>query len=251
MKNQNLLKSPPQTKCAKLLRQIQTKKGNTMPTALRLIPLIALYALLSACATPNYINMENNGRAVNAAYVKLNDDTKITAHHIHLTYSIAEGQDIGELRWTDIQQQVKQRLEDKGIRLDEQGLPVHVRLNYYKQHGSYYYPFQRRSTALSGAASGIPGLNILALVGANLIERAASEYASAQDKAEGKDGDGRNFVPEVNFTLTSPTTESTVNLIQNSAISNYLMVATQLTRDGIIGFFEPAEKTPQNNVRAP
>jgi hypothetical protein len=218
---------------------------------LGLIPLIALYALLTACATPNYINMDNNlaTKPIHSTYVKLTDDTKITANHLHLTYSIAPGQDIGELRWEQIQQQVNQHLQDQGIRLDQQGLPVHVRLNYYNQHGSYYYQQSRRDTALSGIASGIPGLNILAAVGAHFIERAASEYATAQDKAEGKDGDGRNFVPEVNFTLSSPTTESTVNLLYAAPVSNYLMVASQLTRDGIIGFFQPADTTPQNTPR--
>ncbi|MDY0135619.1 MAG: hypothetical protein RBS36_00480 [Thiomicrospira sp.] len=80
----------------------------------------------------------------------------------------------------------------------------------------------------------------IANVGANLAERTASEIATAKDKEEGKDGDGRNFVPEVIFTIKSPTTESTVLLRSLGPMTNYLMTSRQFTADAMQDFFEPA-----------
>jgi hypothetical protein len=208
----------------------------------KLLTLFALSSvlLLNGCTTHQYIKEENNKGYAGFAYIEFTSAELIPDKNINLTFETAPGVDTGEFRWKDVQDDVKEKLAGKGITLSENGTPVTITLDSWVLHGSYYYSGYRRGTALSGVAGAIPGLGLLANVGANLAERTASEIATAKDKDEGKDGDGRNFVPEVRFTIKSPVTESSVLLRASGPMANYLMISRQFTADAMQDFFEPA-----------
>ncbi len=206
--------------------------------ALFVVMAVALFA--SGCTSNQYIKEENNKGYAGLVYVEFTSSERIVDKNINLSFDVAPGVDVGDFRWKGVQDDVKAKLESKGITLSEAGTPVTVTLDSWVAHGNYYYTGYRKSTVLSGAASGVPGIGLLANIGANIAERAASEAATAKDKAEGKDGDGKSFVPEVRFTIKSPNTESSVLLRSSAPMSNYLMISRQFTRDAIQDFFEPS-----------
>lgn len=193
---------------------------------------LATLVSLTGCATSPMITPDGKTKTPNGYHVNVSNYEKIHDKNINLEFKVADGADIGEFYWKETQEDVIDRIQSKGIKLTPEGRTVTVYINGFTVWGSSHAQTKTSIAPQAGGIVGSLGGSIIQGVLANTAERQLDKKLNP-----GTEDNGKNFVPEVSFSIVSDDYESTVGMKSDIAFVNYISMTKKLTAQAISEFF--------------
>lgn len=195
---------------------------------------VASTLTISGCGLSPMIVENPDGRLINGFDVNASNINKITDQHIHLIFQIDPNGEIESFPWKQVENEVKEKILAKGVQLSQTGRPVTITLKKFKAWGSEYATVKiARGNLLSGTVLTAGGSAAQAFA-ANTIDQKI-----AKDKVHNSTGDGKHFVPEIEFQIESENYSSNVNMMMEEAIYSYVSATQTVTTQAISEFFTP------------
>lgn len=206
------------------------------------ILMFALAFMLSGCSET--MIKKGQDRFYDMTILVSNYD-RIKVDHVNLKLEVVNGDPQGLFDWDVVGKNVKDGLENKGIKVSDEGIPVTLRLNDFVSIN--------RPRPGSGVGTGISGGTVLGLGGsiaqgvtASLAESAITNSIQ-KEKSEEMIAKGpvlcdtSSCSTSTSFTILSAGYESNISITGSIGLSNPIWTAETYNAKAIVEMFEPAK----------
>ena len=200
------------------------------------LPFLLLSLIVLSGCTLNPMIIDNpKGKLINGNKVTVDNINKIPDKEINLKFKINPLGEIEDFPWEEVEKEVRDSLKNKGVALTSSGREVTVTLEKFIAHGSHTAERQIKSPGLLGGQIASATGSFVAGILVNLVDKTIN-----QTKGKTLKGDGKHFVPEIEFKVESNNFQSNVNLHFTEAMSGYIGNTVANASSSISEFFEPA-----------
>jgi hypothetical protein len=170
--------------------------------------------------------------------IKVSNYDTLQLDHIKIIPVVKNGDPQNKFKWNDVIEDVKPTLEDKGIKIDENGTPVTIQLNKYVSYNTSGF----KSSPVLGGGIIAAGGSIAQAVGGNLVESIVSNNNNDETSNNGLVlCDTSSCGIFIDFSIISNGYETRIVIDYNAGMSNPIWISETYSAKAISEMIEASK----------